>query len=203
MRLLSFRLLPLFVLLSGAANAGTLLNWTLSGNLTGMLASAPFSEAAFTFTFVVDTATLTNPSSGVWVSAAPTPGTFSITGVGSGSFNSTDNDIFQNANGGVTGMGISFSSDMLDVTAPGLFGWNLQSAFGPASVNATSSPNFSIGTTAGNLQVNGADTLVFSATLVTGTPEPAGAALVLLGMMLLGALAWRRPALVPVRRRRR
>jgi hypothetical protein len=154
MRLLSFRLLLLFVLLSGAANAGT----------------------------------------------------FSITGAGSGSFNSTDNDIFQNANGGVTGMGISFSSDMIDVTTPGLFGWNLQSAFGPASVNATSSPNFSIGTTAGNLQVTGADTLVFSATLVTGTPEPSVAALVLLGLALLGGLTFprrRQPALAPVRRPRR
>lgn len=182
------RLVFLAALCSAAAPAA-IVDWMLTGTLTGSLGASNFTDAAFTMIFQVDTTQVTQPSGGVYHSAVGLPGSITITGTGTGNFNSGNLVLFSNTNNSVGGLGINFSSDLLDFTAPGLATWTMSTPFAAESATATFVTSGQIGTDAGLLTFGGtgsANNLIFSASLEV--PEPVGFGLMGLGLAATAVL---------------
>ncbi len=164
--------------------SATLISYTMTGDLTGTLGTAPITAASFTFVFVGDTTGIYSSPPDVLLNPAIS-NSISITGFGSGQF--TEGIVIGvNPVGGIGG----FSTPILDLRGitflnAGFVGWDLATPIGPLG-NAT--PPFADGsfaTSIGALDITGASNLTFRADAV---PEPATLALIGAGMLLLTLL---------------
>src|SRR5579883_2935960 len=185
------RFLTLLLLACPASPAATLL-WSVTGNLSGSLGSTSFTNAPFTFTFYIDTTQVVQPSysPGLYQAPPEVPGSFTITG--SGDFNTPDQYIFYNTACACTGLGHWQSADLLDLQDyTDLASWDLQTPIGPFSTTVTQAIG-SIGTTAGVLDITGADPTFTAQYGASPAPEPASALLIGLSLVLAALLARRR-----------
>jgi hypothetical protein len=162
--------------------------YTESVTGSGTLGSSTFTNALVTMTFSGVTANVVNPSSGIFQNQVGT-GTFSVAGLGSGTF--TD-QIGAVVNQSSPGGGLSdFTTDrlMLWTLDAAFTTYNLTTSFGPISDTAEINPVGTVfATSLGNLgftSVSGNSTFTASTSAV---PEPAGAVLVSAGLLGLAIL---------------
>jgi len=169
-------------------------------NATGTLNGTPFSHATVTLQFQSDTASITNPSSGVFQTPTGIAGTFSIAGGASGTITTTNYRIYANQNANATGcllasagIGSANPGDYLDSCNAAFATYSLQSPFGPVTATyANVNDNGPLPTSAGPLAITGTNSPVFTAapgTLPPGTPAPPSLWLALAGCIAILAYA--------------
>jgi|GEM_PF-2765377 len=175
--------LSVALMTSGASAAN--ITYEFSGVASGNLNGVDFQDAAFVIDLTGDTSAATG---GATSTNAASSVTFTIAGVGSGSFL----DLYQVfVNKAVGAVGFSLASDgqdRVDVFDPAFNLYDLTTAIGPIST----STDFFIGqfsgdpTTAGPINLDSGTQVTFQAILAATVPEPSTFALAGLGMV--GAL---------------
>lgn len=161
--------------------------------VSGTLDSNPFSDASLVVTIHADTSDIAPSGGGVFDSDTNLTGTFSLSGIGSGSFDELLY-VFNNQGAQAVGFGDDVHADLVDISAPGmgLGTYDMKSAFGPIVGfvdNAVLSQFFNVGTSLGSLTLASAGDGTFQAIAQSASvPEPGNALMFALGLLGLGFL---------------
>lgn len=160
----------------------------------GALDSTSFSDANLVVTIHADTSDITARSGDVFASATSLTGIFSLSGIGSGSFDAPLY-VFNNQANEAVGFGDAAHYDLLDIFAPGqgLAAYDMTSAFGPVVNNPSRLIQFSdLGTSLGNLSLTGARDGTFQAFAPSASvPEPGNLLMFALGLLGMAFIARR------------
>jgi hypothetical protein len=175
-----------FLLAVPARSVADMVTYTLTADASGSLGDSNFSDALVTLTFVGDTGTVTNPSSGIFRNAV---GTATVTVGGTTATlddGSAPADVFVNQTDQTAG--IETFATILTVQISALANYDLTTSIGPLTGTAAGALNTQYATTAGNLELTSlASTGTFQATVSTAVPEPAS--LLLMGLGITGMAA--------------
>ena len=162
------------------------ITFTITGTASGTVGTTSFTSAPFVFTLTTDTTARTALIPGAspnTYSEQTTANSFSITGVGTGSFTDTL-DVFDNqmnALAGVTQYGTGFPQDQFDLGNTAFSTYGLLTPLDPVSTTSTTLVS-DAPTTRGSLTF----TSFASPTFAAAAPEPSTWAVVLGGAGLLG-----------------
>lgn len=184
---------------AAAAAQATPIVYTFTGLASGSYTPiggglTSFSDRALTVSITTDTSNVDFTRFGASTPAtnALVPGSISVAGVGSGSFNA-GLYVFNNQGNQTVGFGNTANSDLIDLTrlGVGLSTYGLTTAFGPITGTP---PNFvaqfqNVGVSFGTLSLSLLNNATFQAAAV---PEPETWALMGLGMALVAARASKR-----------
>jgi hypothetical protein len=170
--------------------------YTFTGIASGSIGSEAFSDATLTVTATGDVSTVMFTSPTYFLDIPGGLSTFSISGIGSGTF-TDETYVFDNTDG-VAGFGDDGATKCCDIiqTSDSAIGstafatYNLQSSIGPLSPEA-SDPSIGdwagLNTSLGSFTVTSYDSVVFQAT-VGAVPEPR--TLPVLGIGLVGMIVF-------------
>ncbi len=182
-----------------SAFAGAVGTYTFTGTMSGTIGSAPFSNASFTVTASGPISAVVTFSEGYELFFAPGSMSFTISGIGSGTFTGLDDTyVFDNTTQGLAGFGDQsdpvYCCDLLDINQ-GVIGstafstYNLQSSLGPLGLwpSGSSVDWDQVPTSLGAFTVTSYDNVSFQAT-VGATPEPGTLLLLASGLPAIGFL---------------
>jgi hypothetical protein len=180
----SCRLLCAALLLATLATADPL-TITFSGTGSGMVGAQSFSSAAFTFTFDSDTTLIGVPGccGDAFSTPAGTPATFSIDGIGSGTFMG-DQAVFANPSPVELAAGIWHydTPDWLVLSSTAFTDYDLSTDIGPAPAALAFAFCSSFPTSLGSISLSSVSDVTYTA-VVGAVPEPLS--VILLGSALL------------------
>lgn len=182
----SCRLLFTALLLATWATADPL-TITFSGMGSGMVGDQSFNFDAFTFTFETDTSLIEKPGccTRAFSTPAGTPATFSIDGIGSGTFMG-DQAVFANPSPNELAVGIwhADSNYWLDLSSTGAMNYDLSTSKEPLSAALAYAFRSSFPTSMGSLSLDSLSDVTFTA-MVDSVPEPASVMLLGSGLIIL------------------
>jgi len=193
----------LALLIPGAtAFGGPILTYTFTGTATGMIGSTPFTSAALTVSGTADASAVTCSAGICGLDLAAGVASFTIGGIGSGTF-SDASYFFDNQNNGGAGFGEfrppPYCCDTIDiedssVSSTVFASYNLQSAIGPIGPQASDPVVYLWGilnTSLGASSVTSFSNYTFQVT-AAGVPEPSTFALLGAGLAGLVMVARRK-----------
>jgi hypothetical protein len=157
------------------------ITYVYDGFGTGTLGGSPFTDAAFTITASADTDNIT-----VWSHASGGPQythlstLIDIAGLGSFSITAPSHSWISGSDNGWGGLGENLSSNWITLEEPALFGYGLDTLFGPVLENSPLHVDQfnDVATTGGTLGFSSISSVTFAA-----IPEPATLSLLALGTL--------------------
>jgi hypothetical protein len=160
-----------------------MVTYTLTADASGSLGGADFADSLVTLTFVGDTSSVTNPSSGIFRNPV---GTATVTIGGTTATLTAPVDVFVNQTDDTAG--IETFARILTIQNSALAGYDLTTSIGPLTGTAGGDLNNNFGTSGGSLNITSFEgTGTFQATVSTAVPEPAS--LLLMGLGITGMAA--------------
>jgi hypothetical protein len=184
------------LLMAGSASASAgVLDYTESFTGSGTFNTTAFNDDFVILSITADTSqiTSTGQSPNVWLLSGPL--TVTVNGLGSTLFTSTGGVVVNNGQGGVFAGEIGLTTDpnapaFLGIFNPAFQTYDLSSTFGPVMGTGT----FGAGgtTSSGSLLLSSIGTVTFEVTSPSSAiPEPSTWAMMLLGFVGLGYMAYR------------
>jgi hypothetical protein len=182
------------ILLSTGVVLGQTGVYTFTGTASGTIGGTPFTDATLTVTSTGDASNVSCTSGTCFLNLAAGASSFTISGIGSGTFSSASY-VFDNQGNGLAGFGIGSDDIQIydsSIGSTAFASYNLLSSIGPLGPEATdpsTSDWVNLSTSLGSFTVTSFTNVTFQATAnLPRTPVPGS--LVLLGLGLTCLLAW-------------